>query len=113
MPSKAFIPAVRCSRSDACAWLSVPVHSIPEVIVADERIFGLGSRSLNLTGFEDYKTSLLGFHLQKHVEVKSRGLGGMERYRTGVERPWPGREIVGPSCFYSLQEKVLHRIALD
>lgn len=72
-----------------CAWLSVPVHSMPGVIGADERIFGLRSWSLNLTGFEDYETSLLGFHLQKPVEVKSRGLDGMGSYGN-----WNGKAVV-------------------
>lgn len=89
------MPTVRCSRLDACARLSVPVHPIPEVTVADERMFGLGSWSLNLAGFEDYKTSLLGFYLQKHIEVKSGGLDGMERSGnwSGKAVAWSGDSV--------------------
>lgn len=99
------MPAVRCSRLDACAWFTVTVHFIPEVIAADERIFDLGSWSLNLTGFEDYKTFLLGFYLQKHVEVKSLGSDWMERY--GNE--WKGCDPVGrqwvPAAFIACKKK--------
>lgn len=99
------MPTVRCSRLDACVWLTIAVHFIPEVTVADEKIFGLGSWSLNLTGFEDYKTPLLGFYLQKHVEVKSLGSDGMGRY--GNE--WKGRGLVGrqwvPAAFIACKRK--------
>lgn len=71
---QAFIPAVRCSRLDVCARLSVPIYSVPEVIVADESIFGLLHCSLNLIGIEDYKAFLLGFQPQEHVKGKARGL---------------------------------------
>lgn len=84
---QAFIPAVRCSRLDVCASLSVPIYSVPEVIVADESIFGLRRWSLNLIGLEDYKAFLFGFQPQEHVEGKARGLGGMGRCGSRVERP--------------------------